>query len=290
VQINHPDTAPDYYGDSGGGVGVREFDGRPSPRVLLTGEEDTLNCYRFNYNVGGGAGDGFSPRHRHTFDQVRYFLTGEFQYGDQVVPAGLIGYFPESTFYGPLIRTTGEGLNYVDVQFGGAGGNGYPSLEQRRKGSEALLAKGGTLEGGMYITVDENGQRHNQDGFEALWEAVTGKKVTYSEPRYTDQVFMNPDHFAWLKDPELPGVARKTVGVFTEREVRIGFIQLDKGASIPFGEAPAPEILYVNHGAMSYNGTSHPECSAFGTTADEQPHTLTADEATELLYIKLPTF
>jgi hypothetical protein len=292
VQINHPDTAPTYREVSGGGVRVNSGLAGGGPVCLLQGEEDALNCYRMNYQAGVGEGtERFSPRHHHTFDQIRYLMVGDAQYGDLVIPENTIIYLPESAFYGPLISHEGEGPRTgVEIQFGGAGGNGYPSMAQRRKGVDALALKSGKVEGGMYVTYDENGVRHNQDAFEALWEAIYDQKAHYNKPRYDGQIYMNPENFNWIKDPDHSGVAHKTLGVFTERELRIGFIQLDKGASFSFGEQPAPEALFVTQGAIGFNGTVHPRLSAFGTTAEEEPHTLTADEDSELYYLKLPTF
>jgi hypothetical protein len=286
MQINHPDSAPDY-GTVGGG-GVRQSAGTRKSSTLLTGEEDTLNNYRLNYGIGGGDNDALSPRHRHTFDQFRYFLTDGYQLADTVIPAGRIGYFPESVFYGPQVIP--PGVTIMDVQFGGAGGNGYPSLAQRRKGMDALRALGGTFESGLYVTVDEKGKRHNQDGFEALMEQITGEKINYVNPRYADQVFVNPENFDWIEDRAFPGVARKSMAVFTERDIRVGAIQLRPGASFSFGTEAAPEIVFVDKGVISFNGEDRPRLTAFGTTATEEPSTLTAAEYTELIYFKLPTF
>jgi hypothetical protein len=288
MQIGHPDTSPKYSEVSGGGVRGDVTRVRPGPgsACLLQGEEDALNCYRMNYGDIGGGG---SPRHHHTFDQIRYFMTGEAQYGDLVVPPNTIIYLPETVHYGPLVPRPGD-KSGVEIQFGGASGNGYPSMAQRRKGAEALRAKDGHLENGTWVTIDADGNRHNQDGFEALWEAIWDKKANYAKPRYNDQIYMHPENFSWIKDPDNPGVARKTLGVFTEREIRIGFIQLAKGASVQLGERPAPEIAFVTEGAISWNGEAHPRLTAFGTTTDEAPQTLTAIEDSELYYLKLPTF
>jgi hypothetical protein len=289
MQIGHPDYSP-KYSELMGGAGVRATSGKPASAgstCLLQGQEDALNCYRMVYGDIRGSG---SPRHHHTFDQIRYIMSGYAHYGDLIIPENTVIYLPESAFYGPLIAHPEESGTGVEIQFGGAGGNGYPSMAQWRKGKEALAAMDGEMQGGLYVTIDEDGRRHNQDGAEALWEAVTGKKAHYSKPRYNDQVYMNPENFAWIKDVENPGVARKLLGIFTEREVRIGFIQMEKGASILLGEHPAPEIVFVTQGEIIWNGEHHPRLTALATTADEAPHTLRANSDSELYYLKLPTF
>jgi quercetin dioxygenase-like cupin family protein len=289
MQIGHADTAMDYRETGGGGVRNRPATGYGGG-VLLTGEEDSPNEYKFHIVLGGDVGEPtHSPRHHHTFDQVRYLLKGEYSVGtDQVMPEGHVGYFPESVYYGP--QDAAPGNDRLTLQCGGASGLGYPSLAQRRKGYEALMASDGKIEGGMWVTVDENGKRHNQDGFEALAEQILGHKLAYAPARYNSIVLMDPDNFDWAKDREHQGVARKTIGVFTERDLRVGFVQLDAGASIPFGTEPAPEILFVKEGSISHNGEAHGRYSAFGTTTEEAPETLTAVEDSELFYIKLHTF
>src|ERR1700722_19115142 len=46
--------------------------------------------------------DSFSPRHRHTFDQVRYYMAGQTSYGNEVYGPGDCLYIPGGTFYGPM--------------------------------------------------------------------------------------------------------------------------------------------------------------------------------------------
>jgi hypothetical protein len=287
MEITDPDATVSYAEVAGGNI-------RPSgggsfnAQSLLHGIEGAPNNYRFNIATRSDGPDQFSPRHRHTFDQFRYFIAGDYLLADEPIPAGSVGYFPESVHYGPQVIPVGSTI--CDVQFGGASGNGFLSLAQRKAGFERLIAKGGRLEDGLHITVDASGKEHKQDGFEALQQEVFGKQVVYAPPRYSGQTIMHPDNFAWVKDPDFPGVARKTLGVFTERDARVGFIQLEKGASFLLGEQPAPELLFVVHGSLAHDGVAHPAHSAFGTWSNEDPQKLTAEEDTELLYFKLTTF
>ena len=152
------------------------------------------------------------------------------------------------------------------------------------------MARGGRFEDGFYVWEDEEGNTHNQDAFEAKWEAIYDKKIAYPEARYHSIVLMNPASYAWIKDPENPGVARKLLGAFSEREIRIACVELDKGASLSFGNEPAAEIAFLEEGALTHNGTTHGAHSGFATTADEHPQTLVAAEDSRLLYLKLPTF
>ena len=43
-----------------------------------------------------------SPRHRHTFQQVRFLVGGKMKYGREVYEAGDCLYIPEGAYYGPI--------------------------------------------------------------------------------------------------------------------------------------------------------------------------------------------
>jgi hypothetical protein len=261
---------------------------------LLTGEEGAPNDYRLNVGRGGQKATEVIPRHRHTFDQFRCIRSGYYELGNVILEPWDIAYIPENCFYGPNRNgdENGNGMSVeiIDIQFGGASGRGYPSVAQKRKGMEALLARGGTFEKGLYTWFDENGKKHIQDGNEVMLEEIWGRKVDYPEPRYTSQVYMRPSAFEWVKDPDVDGVAWKIMGRFTERDIRCGYVQVEKGATLWLGKEPSPEFVWIKDGSLSYNGTVHPAMTAFGTTTEEEPRALVAAELSELMYFKLPTF
>lgn len=288
MQISHPDTAPKYYEQAGN---LRTANQAQDVRTLLNGREGALNNYRLGFSNGEGAGNSewSAPRHHHNFDQLRYPLEGDYVIGkDEILPAGWVGYFPESAYYGP--QTMSANLSLLVMQFGGPSGQGFASVRQRRQGYDDLLARGGKFVNGAYSWLDADGKRRNQDAFEAVWEQMNGRRIVYPSPRYRDIVLMNPAAFDWIKDRDSPGVGRKMLGDFTERHVRVGFIRLDKGARLNFGVEPAPEALVVIRGGVSCDGREFGPLSAFGTEADEAAAILTARESSELYYIKLPSF
>jgi hypothetical protein len=255
-------------------------------KFLLTGEDDTLNNYVLN--VGRtGAGGWQAPRHRHNFDQIRFVLKGAFPYAkDKFLPEGWIGYFPESVYYGPQDRQ--EGLEMVVCQFGGASGQGYISVERRERANEALK-KRGDFKDGIFTYYDENNKKHNQDGFEACYEEITGKKLVYSDPRYHDLVFMNPDNYEWIADKET-GVYTKWVGSFTERNTRIGFSRIEAGSQFSAGLQEATELMYLIKGKVALNEKEYGPASAFEFGANEGPVPMRALEQGEFLRIVLPKF
>ena len=52
-----------------------------------------------SYDKGYG-----TPRHRHTFDQYRYALTGKRMIKDGYLEPGECGFYPEGVYYGPQMQ------------------------------------------------------------------------------------------------------------------------------------------------------------------------------------------
>ncbi len=284
MQINDPSKAKDFH--------KLVDDHRPGNRkaaLLLTGKEGTPANYRLALSEGGTA-DWTAPRHRHVFEQFRYILSGDYVIGkDDVLPAGWAAYFPESVYYGPQIKKTN--MTMIILQFGGPNGLGYWSAEQFSQASARLEAKGnGKFDNGIYTWTDAEGRRHNQDAVEAVEQEMRGSKIVYPPARYNDVIRMNPASFDWVMDADSPGVARKHLGTFTERDVRFGFVRLEKGATLQFGAEMSPEALVLMNGTMTHDNSSYGRYTAFGTEADESPVALTAVEPSELLYMKMPTY
>jgi hypothetical protein len=189
------------------------------------------------------------PRHRHTFDQVRLTLSGTPEWTPGVpTPPGAISYVPAGTWYGPYERYAGHAQ--LHIQFEGANRypfTDYPSLILARD----RLAERGKFEGGRYWWVDENGERHSKDGFEAGQEEATGRKPELPLPRYTTPINIEPENFAWV-DIE-PGVQLKELGRFSERQTRLAMLRIDSATY----RIPAPgqtTMLFVTSGSGAADG------------------------------------
>jgi hypothetical protein len=261
-------------------------DGVLEQKYLLQGEEDSPNNYLLNVGHTGGGG-WTTPRHRHTFDQVRYVLKGSYPIAKGVVMnEGTIGYFPESVHYGPQERP--EGLEMMVCQFGGASGQGFLS-PQRREAANAVLARKGEFKNGIYTYTDENGVRHNMDGSEACYMEATGKKSVYSKPRYDGFMIMDPAAYEWVPGGT-PGVYTKWLGTFTERNTRLGLIRVDAGGTFSGGLQDSIELLFLSKGAVSLNGRDYGPRTAFEFRAHEGPLAIKAKETSEFLCIVLPRF
>jgi hypothetical protein len=284
MQIGHPDAAPNYYDQAGN---LRT--GTRISRTLLTGKENAPDNFRLGYSYGGDDASWTTPRHHHNFEQIRFVIEGQYSVASRrVIPAGGLGYFPESAYYGP--QDINPDLTMLILQFGGPSGQGYASIAQRKKGLEDLKAKDGELENGIWSWVDEDGTHHNQDAFEAVWETMNGRTIEYPPSRYEDIMLMHPQNFSWVADPEAPGLSWKKLGTFSERETKIAFARLDPGARFQIGTEPSNELAFVVTGAVECDGDSHAALTAFGTDSTDSATDLVATAPTELLYIKMPTF
>jgi hypothetical protein len=284
MQIGNPAAAPNYYDQAGN---LRT--GNRISRTLLTGTENAPDNYRLGYSYGGDDAKWTTPRHHHNFEQIRYVLAGEYSVATRrTIPAGHIGYFPESAYYGP--QDINPELTMLILQFGGPSGQGYASIAQRKKGLEDLKKRDGELKNGIWSWVDENGVHRNQDAFEAVWETMNGRKIEYPPSRYEDIILINPDTFGWVPDEAHPGVVRKSLGTFSERQTKIAFAKLDEGAHLELGTEPSNEIAFIVAGRVSAGDQTHEPLTAFGTAKHDAPEKLTAVEPTTILYIKMPSF
>ena len=253
---------------------------------LLFGEDGSPNNYDLNMGQTGGGG-WRTPRHRHTFDQIRYVLQGQLPYTENdVLEEGWVGYFPESVHYGPQERA--EGLRTVVLQCGGASGGGYLSAAQR-EATNAEMEKTGEFKKGMYHFTDANGVPQSLDGSQAIFERATGGKLEFATPRYTDVIAMNPEAYDWLPQGD-EGVSEKWLGSFTERNLRTGFLRLDAGAVYQAGQHPSIEILFQINGQVSAGGEKYGPETGYEFLANEGPVPVEAIEPTEFLRVVLHTF
>ncbi|KRE75130.1 MULTISPECIES: hypothetical protein [Micrococcaceae] len=253
---------------------------------LLVGEDGSPNNYDLNMGQTGGGG-WRTPRHRHTFDQIRYVIQGQLPYTENdVLEEGWVGYFPESVYYGPQERA--EGLRTLVLQCGGASGQGYLSAAQR-EATNAELEKTGEFKKGKYHYTDANGDEQVMDGSQAIFERATGGKLEFATPRYEDVIAMNPAAYDWSPQGD-QGVWEKRLGSFTERNLRTGFLRLDAGAVYQAGQHPSIEVLFQLNGQVTSGGEKYGPETAYEFLANEGPVPVEAIEPTEFLRVVLHTF
>lgn len=256
--------------------------GKLTVKKLLVGEPGTPENYLCN--IARSDGDYSSPRHRHNFDQIRLVLDGRLPVTPRrsMLP-GQIGYFPEGTPYGPQVDD-GTGWTIMIVQFGGASGDGFLSASEAQSTKEKLSREGDFV-GGVFKRTSGPGKR-NQDSYEAVWESANGRRLVYPRPRYDAPVILDPEGFDWTLRGRA-GVARKTLGIFTERKTRLEMVRLDAGANWTDRETKAVQLVFVMSGAGKGNGTSYGRYSAIEAT-DGEALAFQAKTDTQLLKLVMP--
>jgi hypothetical protein len=100
---------------------------------------------------------------------------------------------------------------------------------------------------------------------------------------------MNPASYSWIPDRD-SGVSHKWLGTFTERETRVGFVRIEKGASFEAGMQDRTELLFLAKGAIICRDRAFPAHSAFSFDQGDGPVRLTATDDAELLRILVPKF
>jgi hypothetical protein len=196
--------------------------------IMMEGETGSIGNFQVSYGRIGG--DFFSPRHRHNFEQIRFQVEGALDFArDGKLEEGMIGYFPEGVAYGPQTQSAGADVATIVLQCGGASGSGYLSQDEVRAGTIALRAEGEFKDGVFRRRADVPGKR-NVDGYQAIWEHVNGRPMTYPEARYSRPFMMNPEHYSWVPLEQSVGVSEKMLGVFTERRSSASFLKFAPGA------------------------------------------------------------
>ena len=225
--------------------------GRIEFKQMLCGTEGDPNNYCLV--VSKAELDFVSPRHRHNFDQVRMSLENATNIGPRLnIPPGDVTYFPEGCYYGPQNQAeAGEPSLAMVVQFGGASGSGYMSMEQMERGA-LELAEQGSFDGGVYRAgAAQPGKPRNRDGYEAVWSHVNGRPLEYPKPRYGSPIFMHPQAYEWVPVPGQDGVWRKALGRFTERDVQLEMLRIEAGHALRVAERDAITLLFALDGAGS---------------------------------------
>jgi len=193
-----------------------------------------------------------TPRHKHTFDQVRFALEGNREIKDGYLKPGDCGFYPEGVSYGPQMQT--EPSTGLGLQFQGAAGIPYMRHADLMKAERALKAEGGTFEGGVYTRILPDGRKITKDGHAACFEYLTGKKIEFPTPRFSAPIVMHSAAAQWTADRKLPGVEHKYLGSFGVRRSGLRLTRLKPGATLPAHVQEDAEIRYLIEGSITYDG------------------------------------
>src|SRR5712691_4355287 len=260
--------------------GLEHRGGTFHSRTLAEGTPGTPGNFKFSLSRLGT--DYSGPRHRHNFDQYRFMIEGESDYGqDGPLKAGMLGYYPEGVPYGPQVNKTE--IFCAVLQFGGASGSGYLLPREVKAGMEELK-KFGEFKDGVFHRHDGTGGKRNMDAYQAIWEHVHGREMVYPKGRYDAPIFMDSASFEWVAVKGAKGVSEKLFGVWTERRIEAGLLRLAPGASHAFG---GRGVYLVLAGAGECEGQPLRKFTTVHLDQDERA-TLRASETTELLHYGLP--
>ena len=221
-----------------------------------------------------------SPRHHHDFEQVRFVLSGDHEYGGKHYGAGWLGYFGEGVYYGPQAQH-GPGRSIV-LQFPGPSGGPFHSREESRRGQREMQAAGDKFEGGICIWPDGR----KQDGSDALHSWLNGRPIEYPPARYGEQVWINTENFSW-EPSGVAGVAVKHLGFFNDRGPAVQLLRLEPGASMPAGTTGSVMIRQIYQGEVEYAGQPCPAVSGLHYPATAHYEGLSSATGATLLSIEL---
>jgi quercetin dioxygenase-like cupin family protein len=219
-----------------------------------------------------------SPRHKHTFDQLRYFIEGDAKYGTTIYHPGDCVYFPEGVAYGPQVGINDEDSIQIVLQWSGPSGIYYPSGDEQRAAQRALAERGEFREG-IYHPHDGK----PRDGFEAILEQITGERVVYAGARYDAPIRMRTSAYAATPDLDDPHVQRRFLARFNECGPEVTTIELAPGGTLRPETAPADRLYTLIDGTARYGSADIEGITCVHVQAGSTSETLTAvDDCTIL--------
>jgi mannose-6-phosphate isomerase-like protein (cupin superfamily) len=230
--------------------------------------------------IGRTAPDAMSPRHKHTFDQVRYFIEGEAEFGKTVYRPGDCVYFPEGVAYGPQRGYNGAESLHLVLQFAGPSGIYYPSGDEQRAAKRELERRG-TFRDGVYYPAEGT----PRDGFEALLESITGNPVGYAPARYDAPIRMRTRAFAAICETDNPGVAHRHLARFNERGPEISIVELEAGAKLEVAAALTDRLFTLLEGNARFGDESMTSISCAHVPRGAAPSAFVALQACRLLSV-----
>lgn len=186
-----------------------------------------------------------SPVHMHNFDKFRVTLQGDISLTPGLyLKEGHVSYLPEGVKYGPQDDGPGERI-VLGLQFGGASGQGFMSLETLKKAS-LELRKTGEFRGGKYYPADGG---EVVDWYQANWEYINKRPLVYPKGRYHAPICMDPESFSWKATPTQGANSfKKLLGTYSERESSIEYLKIEGAGSLRIGGDDAIHLAFVTDG------------------------------------------
>ena len=192
----------------------------------------------------------YSPRHRHNFDQVRFIVSGELEYGPLKCRPGDCVYFPEGVFYGPTQLISENAENYTIQSQGPSWARLLTAIEE--KNAMADLAHEGVLDKNKGIFRWANGK--NQDSYEAMWEKVAGRQLVYPAARFDGPVLIRSGNFPWVPANQVSKVHVKQLAGFNEYGPTIKLLKIEPQGKSSDGRTAEHLINIMLSGVANFQG------------------------------------
>jgi hypothetical protein len=274
------------------GVGIRESDlpwvdiaVRPGYKQRYQGFYDSAR--KIGLRIGSLYADPYylSPRHRHTFQQVRFLVAGKMRYGKEIYNPGDCLYLPEGAYYGPITPVSerdggSEQMHFVDMQFEGPSGIPYPDPDAVVN-AQRELAKTGVFDEGIYSP--EKGRK--RDAYEAILEKITGQPVKYPASRLDSYVVMRSGSYPWVPMVHNSGVTQRHLGYYFECGPNIKMLSIKAGATLPSARPAGHRAMFLLSGSVSFDGETFTPPSYFVLPDGEQYAEMKAVDDAELMVI-----
>ena len=266
----------------------------PSQRLFTEEAPDGLNfVFLRNAFIYSGEQAFETPRHRHTFAQVKFIAEGSSNYAPgQDIGEGEIGYFPRMAWYGPQHK---EACTSMVIQYGFHGEHQKGPVWEgyRAEAIERLKARGEIKDGQYFDTDPATGKPRVRDGVEAIYEEQylmhTGQALPAPPPPgYDAVILMKPDGFPWFE--AAPGVEVKRLGDYFDQpgpngDTRISKLRLSGGAHTL--SADRAQLCWAVAPGLITDGRMRPEITTVYCPRGEEG-VLSGDGGLEVFVVEFP--
>lgn len=188
-----------------------------------------------------------SPLHHHNFDQIRYVASGEIDFGQSLIAkAKDFVYFPAGTWY--KIEMRSPSATVYTVQTHAPDWAYFPTRPEATRGA-AELQELGELDRKAGVFRWPDGRV--QDTYEAMWERLQGRPLTYPRPRFAMPCLIHTDNFAW-RPGSFPNVYIQDLASFNTIGPSVMGLRLGAKAEVPAGVSPRHELIAIVEGKACY--------------------------------------
>ena len=262
-------------------------------RLFHDDAPDGFNFWFARSEHQGGEGAHATPRHHHTFAQIKFTEKGASNVAPGLdIDEGDLGYFPRAAYYGPQKRDT---CTTFTVQFGFNGEHQRgKAWEDHRDEALRRLRERGTIENGLFVEVDPaTGEKKVRDSVEALYDErhrmLKGTPLAIGDEGYEAPILMHPKAFAYFEVS--PGVELKHLGRFYDQpgpngDVGISMARLSDGGAFTL-RADRPQIAWAMAAGLEIDGKTYPELTTLYSPRGEET-TLSSNAGVEIHILEFP--